>query len=645
MNIKLLNLELSDFKGLRDFTFCPGGKNAIIRGANGSGKSTVMTAFLWLLTGKDAQGRSDFNIFPIGADGKRISGCFPEVTASLQIDGHEVMLSRALVEKWSKRTGAAETEYKGDETKCCIDEVPTSITEYNKYIEGLCPANLMPLLLNSNWFSEQTKDYKERRELLLSYFGDVSESEILNGAPDLAPLVERLEGRSVDGYRKICAERKKKYADAINALPARIDENRNMLKELPDAESVKKKISKLNVEIAKLQYTINNTDAGTVLQEKKKQRAAVLEQLSAIPIKRQALESCSTTEWRKDHEERLQATRSKKQAAEDMCIKAQRLLTDLESHKQALEDKVERLRNEWIEENAKTANIINTCPTCGQAIPPDDIAASLENFNLSKSAALDSIVARANAAKEQLTQVSDQLNVAWHSKVDNDAILTAANEHFEAVYAEIPPLVDMRHLDNEEAALRETITALDSAIADAGTAAQAASAEYQSQLDALSATVQGENQTLAQIQQNENVKKRIQALEAEQLDAVGNLEEAEHGLALCDEYTRVMVSTLTDRVNNHFPGVRFKLFEQLKNGGLKEVCEATLGGVPYGSLNTAGKMQTNVQIVQAFSLAAGHALPLFLDNRESVSSVELPENLQIINLYVDPTQPRVTYEI
>lgn len=85
MNIKLLNLELSDFKGLRDFTFCPGGKNAIIRGANGTGKSTVMTAFLWLLTGKDAQGRSDFNIFPVGADGKRISGCFPEVTASLTI--------------------------------------------------------------------------------------------------------------------------------------------------------------------------------------------------------------------------------------------------------------------------------------------------------------------------------------------------------------------------------------------------------------------------------------------------------------------------------------------------------------------------------------------------------------------------------
>ena len=47
-------------------------------------------------------------------------------------------------------------------------------------------------------------------------------------------------------------------------------------------------------------------------------------------------------------------------------------------------------------------------------------------------------------------------------------------------------------------------------------------------------------------------------------------------------------------------------------------------------------IRDSVEIVQAFSRAADISLPLFLDNRESVTDLTLPDEIQVINLNVIP---------
>lgn len=49
--MKLLELEIHNFRGARDLKIKPEGKNFLIWGANGSGKSTVVDALDFLLTG------------------------------------------------------------------------------------------------------------------------------------------------------------------------------------------------------------------------------------------------------------------------------------------------------------------------------------------------------------------------------------------------------------------------------------------------------------------------------------------------------------------------------------------------------------------------------------------------------------------
>ena len=50
--MKLLELEIHNFRGIRDLSIEPQGKNFLIYGPNGSGKSAVVDALDFLLTGQ-----------------------------------------------------------------------------------------------------------------------------------------------------------------------------------------------------------------------------------------------------------------------------------------------------------------------------------------------------------------------------------------------------------------------------------------------------------------------------------------------------------------------------------------------------------------------------------------------------------------
>lgn len=638
--VKLLKLYVENFRGIKNFVLTPDGRSATVQGGNGTGKSTLMAAFLWLLTGKDAQGRENYNVFPLGTDGNRLSGCSPTVTATLSMpDGHTLVLQRSICERWTKRRGSAETEYNGDETRYFIDEVPVSAGEYSSAIFGVFPEKLLPLLLNAVWFSEQTKDYKERRRLLLEQFGSLQPADVFTANPELSDLESMLGTHSVDEFSRICTERRKRYKDSLSALPARIDENRKQLHPVSDAGAVKNERSKLNVEIAKLQYEIEHTTADAVQRHNQQELEKVQQYLEMIPNKRRVLEASGNAGWLEEHNRRVDdATREKQNA---MC-RVETLAAELRSlnrERDFLAAERDRLRVEWVEVNGTVPDIAQTCPTCGQALPAELVQEAQENFNVSKSKRLSDIAAKGAKAAQDVEKI-EKKSARLREDLDTcERAAKAAAAAYDMVIAEKPPVTQMglfAELDAEEKELKARAEELRQAIQASAQAAEQVVQEKRQKLADMQAQSDAMTSRLAEIKRNAALENRIQELEAEQRDTLHQLEEAERGLSMCEEYTRTLVTLLTERVNKHFPTVRFKLFEQQKNGGLREVCEAMVDGVPYGALNTASKMQANVEIVQAFSRAADISLPLFLDNRESVTDLTLPDEMQVINLNVIP---------
>lgn len=64
--MKLLELEIHNFRGIKDLTLAPEGRNCLIQGPNGSGKSSVIDALDFLLTGRvsrlTGQGAGDLSL-------------------------------------------------------------------------------------------------------------------------------------------------------------------------------------------------------------------------------------------------------------------------------------------------------------------------------------------------------------------------------------------------------------------------------------------------------------------------------------------------------------------------------------------------------------------------------------------------------
>lgn len=642
MTIQLISLHVENFRGVRDFTLRPEGGSVTVFGANGTGKSTLAAAFVWLLTGKDAQGRDNYNLFPLDADGKRVPGCAPMVTAVLLADGRETVLTRSIAEKWTKRRGAASAEYAGDETRFSIDEVPMSAGEYARRVSDFAPEHLLTLLTNASWFSEQTKDYKERRKYLMTYFGGVEAADVFAAHTELEPLRGMLGTHSVDELSKILSDRRKRLRDALTAIPARIDENRKQLPDaLPDVRTVTAKRSALNVEIAKAQYELEHTDVASARRKIERELADAEERLRSVPAKRRAMEAAANAKYDAARAQAMaRAVRDQTEAAAE--------LNALESERADVQRKLDRaqarrneLREEWVKVSSEEPDVKDVCPTCGQALPADRVRDALDLWNSSRAERLARIAEEGTAAGSRIEELERLLSStaarADAARAKNDC-LTDAIRQIEAQTPAGPPAMS-KELDEEETSLSALCEQLRAQLSDCAAEADHAQraltdriSEMQQQSDALTAQ-------LAEIDRARAMEKRIGELEAEQRETLRSLEEAEHGIELCQDFTRALVSMLTERVNARFSTVRFRLFEEQKNGGLREVCEASVDGVPYGALNTAAKLRANVEIAAAFGRAAGASMPLFLDNRESVTELDIPSGMQVVNLIVKPGAP------
>ena len=80
--------------------------------------------------------------------------------------------------------------------------------------------------------------------------------------------------------------------------------------------------------------------------------------------------------------------------------------------------------------------------------------------------------------------------------------------------------------------------------------------------------------------------------------------------------------------------VKWKMYEpNITNAGEKEICQAVIDGKPYEQQNTATMVNAGIDIINGLSVASNVYVPLFVDNKESVSEL-IETNAQLITLEV-----------
>ena len=94
-------------------------------------------------------------------------------------------------------------------------------------------------------------------------------------------------------------------------------------------------------------------------------------------------------------------------------------------------------------------------------------------------------------------------------------------------------------------------------------------------------------------------------------------------LYLAESFTRHKARFVEDSINSLFSMARFRLFREQANGGLEERCDVVFNGVPYIGLNNGAKINVGIDIINTLSRHYGVTVPLFVDNAESVTHLQM----------------------
>ena len=111
--MKIIQLNLNNFQGIRALTLDLDGKSASIYGDNATGKTTVYNAITWLLFDKSSTGAKGFTPKTRGADGELHNLEHSAEALIATEDCGKFRLKKVFREVYKKKNGSMTAEFSG----------------------------------------------------------------------------------------------------------------------------------------------------------------------------------------------------------------------------------------------------------------------------------------------------------------------------------------------------------------------------------------------------------------------------------------------------------------------------------------------------------------------------------------------------
>lgn len=631
----LKTLVLQNFKGIENLSI--DFKNeTIIEGKNGSGKTTIFDAYSWLLWDKDSNSKKDFDIKPFAENGETKHGLESTVTGQFELDGQPLKLSKTYKEIWTKKRGNVDAVFSGNTTDYFINDVPVKKSEYNQRIETFINEKEFNLLCNPLYFSE-ILDKKERRAVLLSLIKDVDNSEIFSINKDLKEL--ELNNYTIEEIKAMAKASAKKTNEELNSLPIRIDELEKSKNDF-DFKDLEKEKTELEKQIANIDKVIAKSSESTnVIVQKNNIIQNKLDEMQKIKLKIDEI----------NEDRQLQATREYNQKYSDFLANKDKLkqtitlkemllnklketIKETTSNILDLKYKLQDFRNDWTTENQKQFDGSLICPTCKREFDEDKKDEILSDFNKHKAETLTKIQNEANELKEKIENTEEHLQkIKSDAKTNTEELESLQNVYndFEEFTEEKPVIekedypIEYYTLQKEIEIIKQDLQAISS---NDNTAILQQKQHLQNSLNEIISK-------LALKDNNKFIDEKIKNYLQQEKELAKIFEEQQRKIFLADEYTRIYTSLVQDKINDLFKTVNFRLFETQVNGEIKETCEVTVNGVPYPSVNNAGKINAGLDVINSLSEHFEKRVPIFVDNAESITDI-LEVKSQIVKLYV-----------
>lgn len=657
--MKLYRLTLNNFQGIKSLSFeFPEGRSASIYGDNATGKTTVYNALTWLLFDKASTAAKNFTPKTKGPDGDMHHLDHSSEAVFMTDTGRQITLKKTYHESYKKKRGSATEEFDGHTVEYEVDGVPVKEKEFTATVIGFCGGDTEKpkMLTMPDYFPEQLS-WDTRRKILLEICGDISDDEIIAANDDLKELKDflRMNGTTeqyytTDEYKKVAAARRSEINKQLTEIPARIDEAE---KAIPDttglnAEEIEQNIASLQKKRDSLAAEKAEAAAGgTASATLRTQIADIRTKMAEGKAAHAKAQNDQNSDIDADILLAKREANERRREAEDARIDIRRRESEAE--------RLETLRSKLLGDYKDISGEVwdeskSVCPTCHQQLPADQIERMREEFNLRKSQRLEEINKRGKteASKTAIAELRAQI-------ADLQTKAEAAEAMQKAAEAKAEELAGKRitptpyEATDEYATLTAQIADIEAKIADEGKCTAEAVAAVEAKIRAVDEAIREERDKQMQLTMAENQNRRIGELEKQEKRLGGEFEELEKGLYLCDLFTKKKVSALTERINGKFKSVRFRLFVEQLNGGLKEDCEVMIPRadgtlVPYTFANNAARINAGLEIINTLAEHWGIRMPVFIDNAESVTHLTSTDT-QIVRLVVSEADKKLRLEV
>ena len=615
--MKIKRLHLENFRGVRDATYEFSNRTRI-RGRNGIGKSTICSAWMWLMVDRDVTLISNPPIRTIGA----IDEVVTTVTADLDC-GKPVQIQKTQKLKRSKTGTVALTN------SYMINSVPKSEKAFKEYLTDLgfdfdkfLPCSHPGVLLAG---INNKKERTALRNMLFEMASDITDLDVVKDDPELIDIglllhdykAEEIEAMQNNTLRVI----RENYGKEGEILRAKIEGLESAKVEV-DVEAHRKAIDELNTIIWNVEEDIDTRASKLeLLQDKSPKVMEINFELDRLEYeaikdfsqkKNTAEKDLMELGYKISRMERDINSAVKKASNEEL------LISDLKHKIETNQDTVDVYRQMKFDENAAV------CPTCGQKLPKKKVQVLKEEHEkkiahtvkkgeetiASQKADLEAAESRLKNLQTDIEGMNKALKELQIRHGDLESYILEMGDTPKPNMTgneEYQKLVKERDAIQKELKKTEQIKAEVDVLTD--------------KLTMLQGQIKPHEYELSRLKENDRIDSQIAKLREDQSNyeqRKANAEMILHQLKILNMRKNEL---LQDSVNSHFNLISWKLWDVLKNGEYRDACVPMINGKAFGeSMNTGLETMAKIDAMNGIQRFFKLDYPIILDNAEHLDS-------------------------
>ena len=386
MKFKSINVE--SYKGIRSASYTLNEFLNEVLGKNGTGKTTLGTAWFWLWTDKDYDLQSNPDVRPTFME-----ECEPSVTAVCDVNGKTVKFRKYQSDMRTKKQKEMDAPVRIS-NKYEINDVPKTQKDFFRDVEAM-GIDVENFLLLSHTDILMSMKVADRRKVIFALAGDVTDEDVAKTIPEcsrVAAMLAEYKAEEIIAMQKATVKRCKEQVESIP------DQIIGMEKSKVDIDpDLDKKIASVKEEIEELAALVDDL--------------AKKADVNNFNSRARELDVRKSEIYNEANAERLENQRKAHEAldnANNALLEARRELNKIEASGSNLNQMyinantlIKRLTAELEDLKKAEFKYRDKCPTCGQMIPKAEVEKAKANWQKSQNTRVKELEDRLRAVKTQ----------------------------------------------------------------------------------------------------------------------------------------------------------------------------------------------------------------------------------------------------